>query len=429
MIRFEEFLEQEWKPALGCTEPASIAYAAAMAAAQSDGPVRSVHLRCDPRIYKNCYAVGIPYSGHKVGILWALAIGSLLPDPCAKLEVFRQIDPAVLSEAGRLIDENAVTVEVDPSQQHLMVDCSVIRMGGSGHARIEGDHTRLVRLERNGKPVPPGEQDGPTAHFGGSSGPTVPMREVLARLRFEDLLSIAQSMTPSDQESLRRGAEMNIAIARHGLTLFPRPFMDLIGMDALTRISRLVSAGVYARMSGEDFVVMSLAGSGNKGIVTAVPIVLWGREIGADPRRIDEALALACLLASATTFHLGTLSAACGCSNAAGVGLAAGLVLLQGGDLPAISLAVNNIVGNVTGMICDGAKIGCALKTMTSVDAAFRAASLAMNGMGIPETDGIVGGTGMESLANLGKIASLGMAAMDGQILQIMQAKLRHGED
>ena len=110
------------------------------------------------------------------------------------------------------------------------------------------------------------------------------------------------------------------------------------------------------------------------------------------------------------------------------MGLAAGLVLLQGGDLPAISLAVNNIVGNVTGMICDGAKIGCALKTMTSVDAAFRAASLAMNGMGIPATDGIVGESGMASLANLGKIANQGMAAMDGQILQIMQAKLRRGD-
>lgn len=428
MIRFEDFLAQEWKPALGCTEPASIAYAAATAAAQCDGPVRSVHLRCDPRIYKNCYAVGIPHSEHKVGILWSLAIGSLLPDPSAKLEVFRQIDDAILSGAGRLIEENAVTVEVDASQQHLMVDCLVTRMGGSGHARIERDHTRLVRLERDGKPVPIPGQGGTEASSRVPAAPKIPMREALAGLRFEDLLNVARSMTPSDQDTLRRGAEMNIAIARHGLTLFPRPFMDLIGMDALTRISRLVSAGVYARMSGEDFVVMSLAGSGNKGIVTAVPIVLWGREIGADPRRIDEALALACLFASATTFHLGTLSAACGCSNAAGVGLAAGLVFLQGGDLPAISLAVNNIVGNVTGMICDGAKIGCALKTMTSVDAAFRAASLAMSGMGIPETDGIVGGSGMESLANLGKIASLGMAAMDGQILQIMQDKLRRGD-
>jgi L-cysteine desulfidase len=283
MIRFEEFLAQEWKPALGCTEPASIAYAAALAAAQSDGPVRSVHLRCDPRIYKNCYAVGIPYSEHKVGILWALAIGSLLPDPSAKLEVFRQIDPAILSEAGRLIEENAVTVEVDAPQRQLMVDCSVTRMGGSGHARIERDHTRLVRLEKDGKPVPFPGQGGKEAPSGVPSDPMIPMREALARLHFEDLLGIARSMTPSDQETLRQGAEMNIVIARHGLTLFPGPFMDLISMDAMTRISRLVSAGVYARMSGEDFVVMSLAGSGNKGIVTAVPIVLWGREIGADP--------------------------------------------------------------------------------------------------------------------------------------------------
>ena len=106
MISFEEFLAEEWKPALGCTEPASIAYAAALAACQSDGPIRSVHVRCDPRIYKNCYAVGIPHSGHKVGILWALAIGSLLPDPTAKLEVFRQITPDILSESARLIEEN-----------------------------------------------------------------------------------------------------------------------------------------------------------------------------------------------------------------------------------------------------------------------------------------------------------------------------------
>jgi L-cysteine desulfidase len=426
MIRFEEFLTEEWKPALGCTEPASIAYAASLAASQSEGQVRSVHVRCDPRIYKNCYAVGIPYSGHKVGILWALAIGSLLPDPSAKLEVFRHVDDGILAEAGRLLEENAVMVEVDPSQQQLVVDCSVIRSGGSGRALIERDHTRLVRLERNGKHVSiemRGERE-----VAAAATPTIPVREALAKLRFEDLLALARSVAPADREALRRGAEMNIAIARHGLTLLPKPFMDLIGTDALTRISRLVSAGVYARMSGEDFVVMSLAGSGNKGIVTSVPIVLWGREIGAGEERIDEALATACLFASATTFHLGTLSAACGCSNAAGVGLAAGLVILQGGDLRAVCRAVNNIVGNVTGMICDGAKMGCALKTMTSVDAAFRAASLAMNGIGIPETDGIVGASGMESLANLGKIATLGMSAMDGQILSIMQAKLRHGD-
>ncbi|MEW6758153.1 MAG: L-serine ammonia-lyase, iron-sulfur-dependent, subunit alpha [Acidobacteriota bacterium] len=427
MIRFSEYLAQEWKPALGCTEPAAIAYAASLAAAQGEGPVRAVHLRCDPRIYKNCYAVGIPNSERKVGIRWALALGSLLPDPSAGLQVFRQVDASALREADRLLCENAVSVEVDPSRRDLLVDCTVVRSEGMGRAVLERDHTRLTRLERNGRPAdpPPGGSTAPPLREA-ESEPS--LREELARMPFEELLQLARTVETPDRESLREGAEMNLAIARHGLTLFPRPFMDLIGMDPLTRISRLVCAGVYARMSGEDFPVMSLAGSGNKGIVTAVPLTLWARETGADPSRAEEALALACLVTSATTFHLGTLSAACGCSNAAGVGLAVGLASLQGGGPKEISLAVNNVVGNVTGMICDGAKMGCALKTMTSVDAAFRAASLAMSGIGIPATDGIVGEDGSQSLAHLGRIAGPGMGAMDAQILEIMQAKLRRGD-
>jgi L-cysteine desulfidase len=143
-----------------------------------------------------------------------------------------------------------------------------------------------------------------------------------------------------------------------------------------------------------------------------------------DSSRVLEALALSCLVTSATTHHLGTLSAVCGCSNAAGIGLAAGLVHLEGGGERALTLAINNMVGNVTGMICDGAKIGCALKTMTAVDAAFRAASLAMGGMGIPATDGIVGASDAASLENLGRIATAGMESADREILAIMQEKL-----
>ncbi|HCF61540.1 MAG TPA: serine dehydratase subunit alpha family protein, partial [Myxococcales bacterium] len=111
-MRFSDFLAAEWKPALGCTEPGSIAYAAASAAAQADGPILAVQLLCDPRIYKNCYAVGIPHSGHQVGIRWALAIGALLPDPSAKLEVFKQVNADLLGDAKRLIDSGAITVEV-----------------------------------------------------------------------------------------------------------------------------------------------------------------------------------------------------------------------------------------------------------------------------------------------------------------------------
>lgn len=416
-MRFDHYLDQECRPALGCTEPACIAYAASHAAHLVRGTIHSVRLTCDPRIYKNCYAVGIPHSEHRIGIRWSLAIGALLPDPALKLQCFRHITPEILSQAAQLLESDRVRVEVDASRSELYVDCIVESDQGLGRAVVERNHTRLTRLERDGIPVA-FEQEQSSSAQASRPGPA------LARMSFAELIALARSVSDEDRKRLREGAELNLAISRHGLSLFPAPFRTRMG-DDISRSSRLVCAGVYARMCGEDFVVMSVAGSGNKGIVCTVPLVLWGREIGAPQQRIDEALALACLVTTLTTEHLGTLSAVCGCSNAAGIGLAAGLVLLEGGSANEISLAINNMVGNVTGMVCDGAKMGCALKTMTAVDAAFRAATLAMCGVGIPVSDGIVGTDGASSLANLGRIANLGMTSVDREILQIMTDKMR----
>lgn len=419
-MRFSDFLSLEWKPALGCTEPASIALGASRASNLVDGPVLGVHLTCDPRMFKNCYAVGIPHSGGQTGILWATALGALLPDPSFGLEVFRQVTPEILLAAETLVKSGGVTVDVDASHQCLYVDCKVVKGGGVGRAVLEEEHTRLVRLERNGQP-----QQLP--HSGGTTANATPtqMRQYLAERSFEELVELANGVSDEEIDALLDGARRNQAIAHHGLTLFPRKFFQTMGDDSVSRLSRLVFAGVYARMSGEDFTVMSLAGSGNKGITVSVPLSLWGEDHGHSRQQIGRALALACLVTSATTHHLGTLSAVCGCSNAAGTGLAAGLVAMEGGTPRQVALAMNNMVGNVAGMICDGAKIGCALKTMTSVDAAFRAASLALSDIGIPESDGVVGRTGEESLRNLGRIAVHGMLTTDTEILRIMQEKLR----
>jgi L-cysteine desulfidase len=417
-MRFSDFLASEWKPALGCTEPAAIAWAAALAAAQGSGPVRFVRLVCDGRTYKNCYAVGIPNSDHRTGILWTLAIGASLPDPSLGLRVFEQTDGSILAAAGGLLERNAANVEVDPHQTGLYIDCTVVRETGVGRAVLAREHTRLLRLEADGRIIG-GEAAAPEQPV------AQPLRADLAKLSFAEMADLARAMTPDDREALRQGAAMNIAIARHGLSLLPARFVEPAAQDSLTRLSRLVCAGVYARMNGEAYTVMSLAGSGNKGITVSVPVSLWGREGGYAEERVDEALGLACMVTSATTHHLGTLSAICGCSNAAGLGIASALVLLEGGQPEQIGLAVSNMVGNVAGMICDGAKMGCALKTMTAVDAAFRAATLALSGIGIPASDGIVGATGEASLANLGRLAQQGMASVDREILDIMQSKLK----
>ncbi|NOZ77955.1 MAG: serine dehydratase subunit alpha family protein [Acidobacteria bacterium] len=416
MMSFSKFLAEEWRPALGCTEPACIAYAASTAASQATGGILGVRLVCDPRMYKNCFAVGIPHSEHKNGILWATAIGSLLPDPAAKLEVFCQVTPKILEGAGRLLEAGAVSVSVDANRQDLFVDCTVEREGGSGRAVIGADHTNLVLIEKDGRTVMQAQRD--------ETGETPDVRRELADLSVSGLLEFAAGMTGEDRRALDEGVALNLAIAEHGDGLLAPRFAKRHQTDRLAQISRLVFGGIYARMSGEDYVVMTLAGSGNKGITASVPLKLWGDELGASDRAVEDALAVACAVASAATWHLGSLSAMCGTVNAAGVGLAAGIVCLEGGGADEVSMAITNMVGNVTGVICDGAKIGCGLKGMTAVDSAFRAASLALAGVVIPFSDGVVGEDGRSSLANLGRIAGPGMLSTDGEILAIMGEKL-----
>lgn len=417
-MRMTDFLASEWKPSLGCTEPAAVAWAAALAAEQGRGQVRQVRLVCDPRTYKNCYAVGLPNSGRATGILWAMALGSYLPDGSLGLRSFEGTTPASIELARLLLEQHAVHVEVDTEQTGLLVDVTVVREGGVGRAVLAQEHTHLTRLEKDGRLV--GGSESTQRQVEPPS-----LRQAAAALSIQELMDLARTLDPEDRARLQEGVVLNLAIARHGLSLLPANFVAPAGTDSQTRLSRLVSAGVFARMSGESQTVMTLAGSGNKGITVAVPVSLWGRETGHPEGRIEEALAFACLMTSATTWHLGTLSAICGAANAAGIGIASALVMLQGGNAHQVGLAVSNMVGNVAGMICDGAKIGCAMKTMTGVDAAFRSATLALAGIGIPATDGIVGKDGESSLVNLGRLAQHGMAGVDAEILRIMQDKLR----
>jgi len=415
-----DYLTAEWRPALGCTEPAAVAHAACLAARQGRGEPHMVRLVLDARTYKNCHAVGIPNSDRKTGVLWALALGAVLPDPSLGLQIFQGVTPEALAQAARLLDRGAVHVEVDASRTELHIDCTVACEGGVGRAVMAREHTRLLRLEANGSAVPVTEVQ---------TGLQAPdrVREQVGALSLADLVALAGTATAADRARLREGVALNLAMAEHCLGHLPAGFVPGVGADPWLRIPRLVSAGVLGRMSGEALTVMSLAGSGNKGITVAVAMALWGRQAGHAEARIEEALALACLLTTATTQRLGTLSAICGASNAAGIGIAVGLVHLGGGSVAQMDLAIHNMVGNLAGLICDGAKIGCAMKAMTGVEAAFRSADLALAGFGIPATDGIVGGDGMASLVNLGRLAQRGMAGADTEILDIMQAKLAPG--
>ena len=417
-MKFADYLSEEWRPSLGCTEPAAIAYATSMAASHQRGGVSLVRLVCDARTYKNCYSVGIPNSERRTGLLWTLAIGAHLADHSLGLRCFEQTDARSLQAAGLLLEQHGIHVEVDPGKNALFIDVTVVKETGTARVVLTREHTQVSRIEVDGREI------------SGAAGGTPEaaeraVRRSLAEMKLTGLLELARSLEPGDRALLREGAELNIAMARHGTGLFPAGFIGDNERESPAHLSQLVAAGVFGRMSGEPLTVMSLAGSGNKGITVSVPLMLYGREKHMPQEAVDEALALACLLTSATTWHLGTLSAICGAAIAGGIGIAAGVVRMNGGNVSQIGLAIGTMVGNLAGMVCDGAKIGCAMKTMTGVDAAFRAANLALLDMGIPVTDGIVGNDAEASLANLGRLAQYGMATVDAEILTIMQDKLK----
>ncbi len=415
---FADYLAAEWKPALGCTEPAAVAWATALAAGVAEGPITRVRLVCDPRIYKNCYAVGLPNSEGKTGILWTLAIGASLEDSDRGLRSFEATTPRTLVQAADLMARKAVQVDVDAQKTSLFIDVTVEREGGTGRAIIEREHTNLTSLERDGQRIAGQASASATADVAS-------IREAIASLTIQETLDFARSLTSADRMALREGVSLNTEVAKEGMQLLPEKVVHALMRHGQSRAELYVNAGVTARMSGVTRTVMTLAGSGNKGITVSIPVWLRGRESGQAEDRIDEALAFACLLTSATTHHLGTLSAACGSAIAAGAGIAAGLVLLEGGGAHQAGLAVSNVVGTLAGMICDGAKVGCAMKTVTGVEAAFRAAEYAMSGQGIPATNGIVGRDGETSLIYLGLVVSRGMANVDAEILDIMQKKLK----
>ena len=417
-MNIDTYLMAEWMPALGCTEPASIAYAGLIAARYLNESPQAIILNVDTKIYKNCYAVGIPHSGHKTGIKWAAAIGVFLRKKELGLQCFEDTTPGVLKSAQRLIKSNRIKIEIDKSKEHLFIEFSVTGRKNNARCVIEGSHTNVTLISRNNKII---HRSGNKLH----SSIQERARKWATSLSIDRLIELAHSLSKAQRKVLIRGALQNIKIGMHGLKLLPKTFFNIGKSGVNARITALVGAGVYARMWGEPFPVMSVAGSGNKGIVICAPLITLKNRWHIPPRKIEEALFIAMLVTSKTTCELGTLSAVCGCSNAAGVGLACAIVYLKGGGKKEMSFAINNMVGNITGMICDGAKIGCAMKTMTSVDAAFRSAALAMSGISIPAKDGIVGKDGLESLRNMGLIAKRGMVKTDEEILKIMKKKLQ----
>ena len=424
MNLLKEVLRHEVFPALGCTEPIAVAYAAGQAASQLAGAVEDIRFRVDPGVYKNGMAVTVPNTGGEKGNLIAGVLGAFIRRPELKMEILSGVTPDMIRGARELIDAGRASISCDKSKIGLFIEVVIRSAGETVRAVIERQHTHLVCLEKNSEIIYQA-----TGAGGKITEPAY--KSILKESTISGLVSCAEGMDDEDAEYLGKGVEMNLAISTAGREIKKVGYylLDLKQKGYLTddifSSSKIVTAAAAdARMAGMNYPVMSSGGSGNQGVVAILVPHLVGQRFGIDEHTILKSIALSHLMNSFVKCYTGDLSPICGCAIAAGVGAAAAIVYQQAGeDIGKITLSINNLISDLGGMLCDGAKGGCALKVVSSTDSAIRSAYMALNDHGITAEEGFIGRTGEESIRNLSRISEIGMAKVDDTMLDIMAEK------
>lgn len=412
-------LRGEIRPALGCTEPAAVALACAYAAFGVEGEIDSVEVTVDPNVYKNGMGVFVP-GGEGVGLPIAAALGAMVAQPSLELEVLAAVTPDIRNRAMRLIKLNKVTVEPVGEFGSLRIVAKV-KSGHSEHiAEISGSHTHLSALFHDGCQT----YTAPVLETSGGG---------LAWLKAYSIKQIVSSVQ-------RRGAELlfltelarqNKRVAQAGLNsklgvglgwhLHKLMAEGKLGNDAANRTMCYVAGAADARMSGYEEPVISTNGSGNQGITASLPVLLAFEEMeGAQETKLAEALAISHLVTIYAKQFIGKLSAICACAMAAAIGASCGISYLWGHSEQQIENSISVMAANLTGMICDGAKVSCSFKLATASLTAVQGAMLAGEGVFAPATDGILASTAEQTIRNLGEVSNPGMQETDRVILQLM---------
>ena len=418
-------LKQDVVPALGCTEPVCVALCAAHAARQLTGEIRTVTVRTNSGIYKNGMSAGIPHCS-QVGLPWAAAIGTCLKNPDTQLRLLEDLSPEILVEASALVENGRVSVTMDPGMSGLYVSCVLRSDAESVTAVIRDAHTNLVYLEKNGEVL---LDAGSAAQSSGSPNEI----DTLKAMTVAQIRAMVEEATEEDLAFLMDGVEMNEALAAYSAStptgigiadaLRSRINTDLFANDLLNRILLKTASAAESRLDGCPLPTMSSSGAGTKGLVVILPVSETARALGASKAQTLRALAFAHLMNRYINAWIGKLSPMCSCVMASSTAASAAIAYLLGGSDAQIGYAIRNMSGTVTGMICDGGKVGCALKVATGSAAAFLCAVTAVRDAALRTTDGICAKTPEACIQNMARIGIRGMAGTDPEILAIMTEK------
>ena len=419
--RYIRLIRSETAPAMGCTEPAAGALCAAAAAAQLGCAPESLAVEVSSYIFKNAMNVGIPGTG-ETGLDIACAMGALCPKPELGLSVLGEFDPGLLPEARRLARNTRISVAEGVPKVYIR---AVAHGGGSyGEAVIRDTHTGIVYLGRDGVPSMEKDMAPSSAPENGGEG---------AQLDIPGIWQFGQEVPLEALYFLRELVQVNCAMAEEGLShpyglqvgrqMHSGTAAGLIAEDTANFAAAYTAAAADARMSGCEQAVMSVAGSGNQGLTATLPVIAVARKSGKPEEVMLRALAISILTTIHAKEYIGRLSVLCGCGVASSIGVTAGVVYMLGGTLEQAEMGIRTMTADISGIVCDGAKPGCALKIATSVGAAMRAASFALSGIGASAHDGIVAGDVEETLKNLGELGADGMAGANQVILDMLLHK------
>lgn len=414
---YHAILREELIEALGCTEPISIAFAAAKAVETLGTEPDSIVVRASGNIIKNVMAVTIPNTGGLKGIAASAVAGMVAGDSSLEMRVLERLSGSDKERVRRLVASGLCRVErLDTDiSLHLIVEM-MTRSGERALVEISHTHKNIARVDKNGVRVSTDSGIGPEAVTTDRSLLSVGrIYEFASRADLSELAPLLDAQLKNNraiaEEGLRDRYGVNVGSA----------LLEVYGDNLWTRVRAYAAAGSDARMNGCGMPVVINSGSGNQGLTASLPLMLYAEARGLGPQELRRGLALANLMTIHLKTGIGRLSAYCGAMSAA-ASAGAGITYLAGGTLRQVEDTITNALANVSGIVCDGAKASCAAKIATGIDAAIVAHHLAMNGRAFEPGSGIVKDDVEKTVSAVGRLGREGMRETDREILEIMLA-------
>ena len=414
-------VKQEVVPALGCTEPISLALASAIARQYLGQLPDRIEAKVSPNLMKNGMGVTVPGTGTQ-GLSMAAAIGAIGGDPKGGLEVLKQITPEQVEQAKAMLNAGKVSVSIFETEHILYSEAALFAETESVRVRIAAHHTNVIYIEKNEQTI----FSKPCAVETGN------LNEIFTALSAKDIFDFSMTVATEKIAFINDAAKLNCALSQEGLrtdyglhigrTLQKQIGKGLLSDDLLNRIVIETTAASDARMGGANLPAMSNSGSGNQGITATLPVIVVARHIKATEEQQTRALFLAHLMAIYIHSKLPKLSALCAVTTAA-MGSCAGVAWLLTHKFEPISMAISSMIGDISGIICDGAANSCAMKVSTSVTSAYKSVLMALDDMQVTGDEGIVEHNIDRSINNLCNIASRSMQYTDRQVIEIMVSK------